>query len=92
MVQESKSVPGQFANAIRRADPRTRARANTTAPQANIEHGHEGEGELTGKLSELPARWAAEAANTGLPEVLMPGWPRNADGSERTDGPAPAGS
>jgi hypothetical protein len=71
MVESSKSAPGQFAAAVKKADTRTRA-ATIVSPQAtpaDSAHGHEGE--------------PPEAAT--WPERLAVGRPRNADGSERAD-------
>lgn len=75
MVESSKSAPGAFAAAIKKADTRTRAETILAAPQApvaNIEHGHETE----------PGGASAPAS---IPAFLMPGRPRNADGSEQAD-------
>jgi hypothetical protein len=80
MVQSSTSSGDQFAQAIRKADPRSRAGINPAVPQTDIQHGHEHD-----PMNELPPKWAGEAAKTGLPPELIPGMPRNADGSKRTD-------
>jgi hypothetical protein len=77
MVQSSSSAGDQFAQAIRKADPRSRA-GITGVPKTDIQHGHEQD-----VPGELPPRWAGEAAKTGLPPELIPGMPRNADGSRR---------
>lgn len=76
MVETSKSPPGAFAAAIKRADTRTRAQQamqGGTQP-AKIEHGHE-----AGDNPPIP-----RPANSVL-EQLKLGRPRNADGSPRED-------
>jgi hypothetical protein len=69
VTQRSESAPGQFAAAIRKADPRSRAAVNPAVQHADIQHGHDGE-------TADEKTWA---------ERLMPGPPRNADGTERAD-------
>lgn len=78
MTTSSQSAPGQFAAAIRKADPRSRAQANPMAPVTGIQHGHEGDPAV-----HITQPRAVESQSPL--ELLAPGRPRNADGTERAD-------
>jgi hypothetical protein len=82
-MKSSQSPPGLFAAAVRRADPRSRAGVNPAVPETGIDHGH-GNDDQAPPLPGPAPRWAPGDAATADPlELLSPGRPRNADGSER---------